>query len=1462
MMLSIILSIILWAGVPPVELANHVIWGWNGEMTHETMCHDLDSMKLKGFNSVIFEAGYHLPYEYLSEDWFKAIRTAVMEAKARGMKVWIIDEGKYPSGFAGGKFTREKPELRMKALVVKDTIHVNGGAVLRDLAVSSAVISAVAVSNSGELDRQIAVKNGKINFCAGSGSWDILLIGPDFRTGQTRAVNNPTGGKDTKNSQCDYLNPLAVRQFLDWTHEQYKKYIGDEFGKTFLGFRGDEPDFSYLPWTDKMVSEFMEIKGYDPTDYLGTLLGKNPDANARKFKADYWDVWSVLFSVNFFKQQSDWCAENGISYITHLNKDHDMTECIRVSGELFRDLKYVQVPGVDAIWNQIWPGVVNDFPKYASSVSHVYGKRRAFSESFAAYRTPPTIPTAKYALDYQMTRGINFFELMFWSAGSKHETWMSDPRMKELNGYLNRATYMLSQGIPGARIAVFWPSSSIWLGNKTVSDDLTEISGQLLAHQKDFDWIGDDAFSDALSVKTGYLENLSGQKYYTLIIPSCEMLSEQAWAKIEEFSKRGGKVLFWGRKPHSVYGKTFFCTRTLPVLEKNCFEEPAVKWTGTVNAAMPESEISLDNFTPEVSYTKRQLEDGELFFIFNEGEKPASFSAKFDACGIVREWNCADGSCKPIDAEKKGASTVLSMTLAPWESRMISIVRGKGEYNVKKLGVKSSDTPQTAAIQAVIDKAYADGGGTVVFPAGKYLTGALFFPSGVNLSLKKNAVLTGTATPDDYPVISTRFEGIDRQWRCALLNFDHSKGVRVDGEGTVDGNGLEWNKVKAAGGRPRLMCFTDCDGGSISGLKLRNQASWCLHVLYTEGFDINGLDITAKEYIPSSDGIDIDSSSDVHVSDCYVSVHDDCISIKSGKDEEGRRVGKPSEDILIEDCHFGYGHGAVTMGSEVSGDIRNVTVRNCLVDEDNWAPIRFKSQPSRGGVVENICFENIEVKDVRNIFDIILEWKAGSDKRRQIEPYKPLTCLRNITIRNVHGSGKSMGQFVGFDGEPIRPETFRFENCSFRTTSGLKIKNAFIVPEGLDFEVAEGRKFIAPGARRPDPAAQAKEIIERIYNYLNSCTPFTMANAEGADVSPDNATADCRFKRGEFLINTYEWGVTYSGLLLAGQLLSEPKYLDYVYDRLGAIGAVYDRLEPLHAKGDDVKMKYLVAPHWLDDCGSMCAAMSKATIMDPSRSKKFRKVLERWYKFCMYEEYRLDDGILARHRPVENSVWLDDMYMGITPIAFRGALAASENDSSCSGMYEESIKQVKLFGKYLWVPEKNLYRHGWIEGMAEHPDYHWARCNGWALLTMCDVLDAVPEGTPGRDEVLEQFRSLARGITALQAPDGRWHQLLNVNESYLETSATAIFVYCIAHAVNEGWLDRIAYQDVARAGWNGLLSQVNEKGQVENTCVGTGLGWTNAFYSKRPVDVHAAHGYGPVILAAAEIIRLQKSLKK
>jgi unsaturated rhamnogalacturonyl hydrolase len=184
------------------------------------------------------------------------------------------------------------------------------------------------------------------------------------------------------------------------------------------------------------------------------------------------------------------------------------------------------------------------------------------------------------------------------------------------------------------------------------------------------------------------------------------------------------------------------------------------------------------------------------------------------------------------------------------------------------------------------------------------------------------------------------------------------------------------------------------------------------------------------------------------------------------------------------------------------------------------------------------------------------------------------------------------------------------------------------------------------------------------------------------------------------------------------------------------------------------------------------------------------------------------------------------------------------------------VKQVLLFSDRMFNKQLNVYMHGWVEEMTVHPEFHWARANGWALMAMVELLDVLPTDHPGRSAVIEQLQLHSKGLAYYQSGKGFWHQLLDKNDSYLETSATAIYAYCFARAVNKGWIDAKAYAPVALLAWNAVATKVNNKGQVEGVCVGTGMAFDPAFYYYRPVNVFAAHGYGPALLAGAEVINL------
>ena len=433
-----------------------------------------------------------------------------------------------------------------------------------------------------------------------------------------------------------------------------------------------------------------------------------------------------------------------------------------------------------------------------------------------------------------------------------------------------------------------------------------------------------------------------------------------------------------------------------------------------------------------------------------------------------------------------------------------------------------SQTVNTRALQAAIDLCAADGGGVIVIPKGTFLSGALYFKQGVNLYIEKEGVLKSTIAMEDFPPIYTRWEGIERYWTSAFLNFVGMKNVEVAGVGTIDGSGDAFagfgQRTRPPGGAPRgprpasdatnaapppppsvtevygasppstatvslapdpkklppinaagfqlpragnlspprTIMFQECSDVHVSGLTVKNQARWGYVFIYCENVIAEKLTTRAEHYIPSSDSMDVDSCRHVLITGCDFDCNDDCLSIKSGKDEDGRRVGRPTEDLIVEKTRFAYGHGGAAMGSETSGGIRNVEVRDCVAEAGNWAPIRFKTQPSRGGVVENITYRNIELRDVKQAFEFDLEWNmrinVAGDTR--VPP-----TVRNVKIINVHGTAGSVGKIHGLKDSFI--DGVVFEQCEVAAQHGLVIDNARNVDlGGLTLHVAEGEAIV------------------------------------------------------------------------------------------------------------------------------------------------------------------------------------------------------------------------------------------------------------------------------------------------------------------------------------------------------------------------------------------------------------------
>jgi hypothetical protein len=676
----------------PPENSLTLWWGWDGPVSESIITSDLDKIKSFGYNAVMIEAGYGMAQPYLSDGWFELVKFAVGQAKIRGMRVWIEDEGKYPSGFAGGKFSAERPDLRMQALLPFSTIQLRGGETLNQK-FNPDIISAVATDKMGNIEI-VPIINNEINWTAPSGEWKVVTVRHLFKTSVTRSVNNPSKGKDTTASLFDYLNPEGTRQFIVWTHEQYKKHLGDEFGKTFMGIMGDEPDFSYTPWTPKIPDEFIKRKGYDIRPYLAAFFLKTDNDSIKRIKADFWDVWSDLFKENFFDVQAEWCRQNNIDYIVHLNHEEKAMALVKSEGDYFKCMRNVGIPGVDAIWGQIWMDHVANYPKLASSAAHLFGKPHAFTESFAAYTYKPSVAQAKWVMDYQLVRGINQVQNMFWSSSAgrpkintsdtlkKPETntirksYFTNDSFPKVARYISRSSYLLSQGLPAAQIAVYYPTTSFWLGNQESDNSVLAIARELLEQQRDFDFIDEQSLiSFPLDNKEG-LKNLSGQCYHTVIIPSITVISKSALEKLRAFADNGGKVIFMGSIPLISNDRSFLHPNEISGFSSAIIESTG-NFTEKVISALPEPDVKLERREPDIKYVHRKLANAELYFFFNEGTRDIIVSTTLSGKGKIEEWDALNGKISIVNSEKAPSSELQTITLNlnAWETKFILISR-------------------------------------------------------------------------------------------------------------------------------------------------------------------------------------------------------------------------------------------------------------------------------------------------------------------------------------------------------------------------------------------------------------------------------------------------------------------------------------------------------------------------------------------------------------------------------------------------------------------------------------------------------------------------------------------------------------------------------------------------------------------------------------------------------------------
>lgn len=662
---------------PPREYGA-IHWAiWGGLQTKEHILQEVERLHANGAYFIMLNASQGLTPKYFSPEYFDLVKFLVAECKKRGMKVWLEDDGGYPSGFAGGLISKEYPKLAMQGIVADARYSVVAGQTL-SIPVPPDTLGILAYNRGANTSTVIPLPgDGQLQWTAPDpGSSEVVFVRHVYRSSPTRYANRADGtsDKDSLYSLIDYLDPDATRAFLKVIHEKYEEVVGDEFGKTILGFRGDEPDYTgFMPWTPKLLETFQRIKGYDLQPYLAQFFEPSFTPEVRRAKADYWDVWSQMFRDGFFKVQAEWCTARGMEYMVHLNHEELQLnlalgeDLVRNEGSFFRDMRFVGVPGVDNL-NQIGPGIVADFPKLAASAAHVNGRPQVWNEEGGGL-----LQAGKFVADYNFVRGMNFIQIRGMDSAPPDAPQLVNPAAA-IAWYVNRSGYLLAIGRPAAQVALYHPTDSMWLGDKAADDDTLKIVTDLMEHQVDFDHIDLDGLASVVTPEGGLLRNLSGQAYRAVIVPTSTVIDRRILDRLRAFAAAGGRVIFVGRTPSLVVDRTFLnADQTAPDLSFATLE-PQVGVTARVIAALPAPDVRLDAPCPPLKYIHRSLKDGEVYFFFNESDQAVTRTAALMGRGDVQVWDATTGLIHPLADVAPATGTIdVPLALGPQEARFIVI---------------------------------------------------------------------------------------------------------------------------------------------------------------------------------------------------------------------------------------------------------------------------------------------------------------------------------------------------------------------------------------------------------------------------------------------------------------------------------------------------------------------------------------------------------------------------------------------------------------------------------------------------------------------------------------------------------------------------------------------------------------------------------------------------------------------
>ncbi|NJD03074.1 MAG: hypothetical protein FIA99_10895 [Ruminiclostridium sp.] len=632
-------------------------WMWNDKLSMEYI-----STRLKEMNDVGSKSVWALPVpgnfrpgsmptslepEYLSDDYMKIYSKYIEEAAKLGMKIWLYDDGGWPSGSICGKIVAENPGFAAQSITCCQTRLELG----QTFAASSECLAAFLFEKGKPVRR---LKQGET--VAADKSADLHVEEYFIKRENTASLYTP--------AYPDLLNPLAVEKFVEHSLEVYKKGISKYFGTVVPIIFTDEPRVSNPAWTDDMAGSFEKKYGYSLIENLPAIFNTDDDEGA-EVRIHYYDWWSERFSESFLGRIQDWSHKNSLLFAGHFGGDeYTLASRVHGYGHILRALRKLDIPGVDTIWRQIYPGskeiidikinknqiqklTVNQnhhFPKYASTIAHQKGLRWALTESFGIYGSGLTLEQMKWVTNFQYVRGINLMTVScthltvkeYFMARERPMFIKENPQweyMELFHSYTARLSYVLSLGSPAIDAAVYFPIRDIWAGGvesekAAESNDL--LVRVLLENQCDFDFVDDDVLeSESTSVENGYLV-IGAMKYHTIYVSRTRWMSGGSKKRLEEFSSNGGRLIF-----------------------SDCEKQAGIP-TGSIFTGIHQLGQFIDRLIavePQnsmIRVCRRQLEKGRIYFIVNEDLNETECILKFKESASAFEIDAETGECRSI----------------------------------------------------------------------------------------------------------------------------------------------------------------------------------------------------------------------------------------------------------------------------------------------------------------------------------------------------------------------------------------------------------------------------------------------------------------------------------------------------------------------------------------------------------------------------------------------------------------------------------------------------------------------------------------------------------------------------------------------------------------------------------------------------------------------------------------------